>query len=82
MRKNLFQNRGIRHLDLNVLLDARKDDELKDWRSVIISEVGTWQNMRVCHRILKSIDTLINSTHTIPSEKYACKENTRGPMVL
>ena len=28
MRKSLFQNCGIIHLDLNVLLDARKEDSL------------------------------------------------------
>ena len=39
MRKRLFENCGIIHLDLNILLDARKDDELKEWRSVILSEL-------------------------------------------
>lgn len=39
MRKRLFENCGIIHLDLNILLDVRKDDELKEWRSVILSEL-------------------------------------------
>ena len=30
------------HLDLNVLLDARKDDNFKDWRSIILSELETY----------------------------------------
>ena len=42
MRKRLFENCGIMHLDLNILLDARKDDELKDWRSAILSELETY----------------------------------------
>ena len=42
LRKRLFENCGIMHLDLNILLDARKDDELKDWRSAILSELETY----------------------------------------
>ena len=42
MRKSLFQNCGIIHLDLNVLLDARKDNDLKGWRSIILSELKTY----------------------------------------
>ena len=42
MRNSLFQNCGIIHLDLNVLLDARKDDDFKDWRSIILSELETY----------------------------------------
>ena len=42
MRKRLYENCGIIHLDLNTLLDARKDDKLKDWRSAILSELETY----------------------------------------
>ena len=41
MRKRLSQNCGIVHFDLNVLLDARKEDEFKDWRSAILTELET-----------------------------------------
>ena len=41
-RERLLENCGIMHLDLNILLDARKDDELKEWRSVIVSELETY----------------------------------------
>ena len=58
MRKSLFQNCGIIHLDLNLLVDARKDDNLKGWRK--LSELETYvakscKNMMVCHMILESI---------------------------
>ena len=36
MRKKLFETCGIIHLDLNLLLDARQDDDYKDWRSFIL----------------------------------------------
>ena len=39
MRKRLSQNCGIVHFDLNVLLDARKEDEFKDWRGAILTEL-------------------------------------------
>ena len=39
MRKRLFEMCGIIHLDLNILLDARNDDEYKDWRSNISCEL-------------------------------------------
>ena len=42
MRKRLSQNCGIVHFDLNVLLDARKEDEFKDWRSAILTELETY----------------------------------------
>ena len=37
--KRLFETCGIAHLDLNLLLDAKQDDELKDWRSYILTEL-------------------------------------------
>ena len=39
MRKDLFETCGISHLDLNMLLDANKDNEFKDWRDYIITEL-------------------------------------------
>ena len=42
MRKRLSQNCGIVHFDLNVLLDTRKEDEFKDWRSAILTELETY----------------------------------------
>ena len=39
MRKRLFEMCRIIHLDLNILLDARNDDEYKDWRSNILCEL-------------------------------------------
>ena len=42
MRRNLFQNCGIINLDMNTLLDARKEDELKEWRDIILTELETY----------------------------------------
>lgn len=39
LRKRLFETCNITHLDLNLLLDAKHDDEFKDWRSVILTEL-------------------------------------------
>ena len=39
MRKRIFDTCGITHLDLNLLLDAREDDEYKDWRSFMLTEL-------------------------------------------
>ena len=39
LRKRLFDICGIIHLDLNMLLDAKKEDEFKDWRDTILSEL-------------------------------------------
>ena len=48
MRKRLFDTCRIAHLDLNLLLDAKQDDEFTDWRSNILTKlenfvVGTGQ---------------------------------------
>ena len=42
MRKRLSQNCGIIHFDLNLLLDARKEDEFKDLRSAILTELEAY----------------------------------------
>ena len=42
MRRNLFQNCGIINLDMNKLLDTRKEDELKEWRDIILTELETY----------------------------------------
>ena len=39
MRERLFETCGIAHLDLNLLLDAKQDDEFTDWRSYILTEL-------------------------------------------
>ena len=39
MRKRLFETCEIAHLDLNLLLDAKQDDEFTDWRSYILTEL-------------------------------------------
>ena len=39
MRNELFETCGIIHLDMNLLLDAKKDDDYKDWRSFLLSEL-------------------------------------------
>ena len=39
MRKRIFETCGITHLDLSLLLDAEEDDEFKDWRSFMLSEL-------------------------------------------
>ena len=42
LRRNLFQSCGIAHLDLNLILDLKPDDEQKDWRTAILSELETF----------------------------------------
>ena len=37
LRRKLFESCGIAHLDMNLLLDAKQDDEFKEWRGVILS---------------------------------------------
>ena len=39
MRRRLFDCCGIIHLDINILLDAKQEDDFKEWRSLIISEL-------------------------------------------
>ena len=39
MRKRIFETSGITHLDLNLLLDAKDDDEYKDWRNFMLTEL-------------------------------------------
>ena len=39
MRKRIFETCGITHLDMSLLLDAKEDDEFKDWRSFMLSEL-------------------------------------------
>ena len=42
LRKRLFDICGIIHLDLNMLLDAKKEDEFKEWRDTILSELESY----------------------------------------
>ena len=35
----MFEICGIAHLDMNLLLNTKHDDEYKDWRNVILSEL-------------------------------------------
>ena len=42
LRRKLFESCGITHLDMNLLLDAKHDDEFKEWRGVILSELETF----------------------------------------
>ena len=44
LRKRLFDICGIIHLDLNMLpvLDVKKEDEFKDWRDTILSELESY----------------------------------------
>ena len=39
MRKRIFETCVITHLDLSLLLDATENDEFKDWRSFMLSEL-------------------------------------------
>ena len=39
LRRKLFQTCGIIHLDLNLLLDVKTDDEYKEWRTFILCEL-------------------------------------------
>ena len=41
LRQRLFESCGIAHLDMNLLLDAKHDDEFMEWRDVILSELET-----------------------------------------
>ena len=42
LRRKMFEICGIANLDMNLLLDAKHDDEYKDWRNVILSELETF----------------------------------------
>ena len=42
MRRKLIENCGIAHLDLNLLLDTKQNENFKDWRNIILSEVETY----------------------------------------
>ena len=42
MRRKLLENCGIAHLDLNLLLDAKRNENFKDWRNIILSELETY----------------------------------------
>ena len=61
MRKRFFETCGITYLDLNFLLDAKKDDESKDWRSFILSEL---ENLWVGTRRFATRHTITH--HRIP----------------
>ena len=37
--RKLFETCGIVHLDLNLLLDVKADDDYKEWRTLILSEL-------------------------------------------
>ena len=42
MRKRLFECCGIIHLDINMLLDAKPEDDYREWRDLILSELETY----------------------------------------
>ena len=42
LRRKLFETCGIVHLDLNLLLDVKADDDYKEWRTLILSELETF----------------------------------------
>ena len=42
LRGKLFETCGIAHLDLNLLLDVKTDDDYKEWRTLILSELETF----------------------------------------
>ena len=42
LRRKLFETCGIAHLDLNLLLDVKTDDDYKEWRTLILSELETF----------------------------------------
>ena len=42
LRRILFEICGIAHLDLNLLLDVKTDDDYKEWRTLILSELETF----------------------------------------
>ena len=42
MKRKLSENCGIDHLDLNLLLDAEQNENFKDWRNIILSDLETY----------------------------------------
>ena len=42
MRRQLFDCCGIIHLDLNILLDAKQEEDFKEWRSLIPAELESY----------------------------------------
>ena len=65
MRKRLFETCGISHLDLNLLLDAKQDDEFKDWRSYILENFAdsphTHINSFYAHQLIPRVSTCSNT---------------------
>ena len=39
MRKGIFDCCGIANFGLNMLLDAKQEDDFKDWRNMILSQL-------------------------------------------
>ena len=42
MRKRIFDFSGIANFDLNMLLDAKQDDQFKEWRNTILSQLENY----------------------------------------
>ena len=42
MRRKLFEIKGIAHSDMILLFDAKQNDEFKDWKSLILSELESF----------------------------------------
>ena len=42
MRRQLFDCCGIIHLDITILLDAKQEEDFKEWRSLILSELESY----------------------------------------
>ena len=48
MRKRLFECCGIIHLDINMLLDAKPEDDYREWIDLNLSELGTYVDGTKC----------------------------------
>ena len=48
MRRRLFDCCRIIHLDLNILLDAKQEEDFKEWRSLILAELESYVSETKC----------------------------------
>ena len=63
----MFETCGIAHLDLNLLLDVKTDDDYKEWRTIMLSELETFVAETKRFATRPSCQLLRYAHHQIPS---------------
>ena len=70
MRKRLFECCVIIHLDINMLLDAKQEDDYRKWRDLILSELETYVDGT--KRITTRDSRAPPNTARVYASKYQC----------